>query len=184
MTYMSITQEWQKLVADGWLYRLPPFPGDPSKRVVLLSPEMQEVVTQQMDEGEDSNRRSRLVASLQHIVAGRVVVACLNPHRARLAHVGRLDPIGDGIWDVRCQEAPALRVFGRFIEADVFLAATCRPRSKPVGWLGWLPLGPSDSKEWKNGRAATIREWNKVLPAHAPVTGENLDEYLSNASLE
>ena len=65
---MLIRAEWQRLVAEGkFLWRLSPFPGDPSARTVLLSSEMEELLSCEMDEGEEANRRSRLLASLQHI---------------------------------------------------------------------------------------------------------------------
>jgi hypothetical protein len=185
LIYMSIRAEWQKLVAEReHLWRLSPFDGDPAVRTVLLSSEMEELLSREMEEGEEANRRSRLFASLQHIVAGKRVVVCMTPFKARKAHVGRLCPIEDSIWDVRCQESPALRVFCRFLEKDVMLAMTCRPRSISVGWLGWLPLGDRNSKEWKDGIAATKREWERLFPTYVPVSGEDLDGYLSNATLE
>jgi hypothetical protein len=185
LIYMSIRTEWQRLVAEEqFLWRLSPFQGDPSARTVLLSKEMEELLSCEMDEGEEANRRSRLLASLQHIVAGRRLVVCMIPFKARKAHIGRLCPVQDSIWDIRCQDSPAVRVFCHFLEKDVLLAATCRPRSVPINWLGWLPLGDRSSKEWKRGRDATTREWNKLFPTYVPVSGENLDAYLSNASLE
>jgi hypothetical protein len=178
---MSIRAEWQKLVAEReHLWRLSPFDGDPAVRAVLLSSEMEELLSREMEEGEEANRRSRLLASLQHIVAGKRVVVCMTPFKARKAHVGRLCPIED----VRCQESPALRVICRFLEKNVLLAVTCRPRSISVGWLGWLPLGDRNSKEWKRGIAATKHEWERLFPTYVPVSGEELDGYLSNATLE
>jgi hypothetical protein len=185
LIYMSIRKEWQSLVAEGeHLWMLPPFPGDPAARTVLLSREMEELLSREMEEGEEANRRSRLLASLQHIVAGRRLVVCLTPFEARRAHVGRLCPIEDAVWDIRCQDSPALRVFCQFLEKDVLLAATCRPRSIGVNWLGWLPLGDKNSKEWKRGIAATKREWQKLFPTYAAVSGDDLDAYLSNSTLE
>ena len=182
---MLIRAEWQRLVAEGkFLWKLSPFPGDPSARTVLLSSEMEELLSCEMDEGEEANRRSGLLASLQHIVAGRRLVVCMKPIEARKAHVGRLRPIQDAVWDIRCQDSPALRVFCQFVEKDVLLAVTCRPRSIPANWLGWLPLADRNSKEWERGIAATKREWDKLFPTYLPVTGENLDDYLSNATLE
>jgi hypothetical protein len=182
---MSIREEWQRLVAEGeYLWRLSPLAGDSASRTVLLSKEMEELFSREMDEGEEANRRSRLLASLQYIVEGRRLVVCMTPFKARKAHVGRLCPIQDSVWDIRCQDSPALRVFCQFLEKDVLLAVTSRPRSMPVRWLGWLPLGDSNSKEWKLGIAATKREWSKFFPTYVPVSGEDLGAYLSNATSE
>jgi hypothetical protein len=182
---MSIRAEWQRLVDEGeFLWRLVPFGDDPNGRTVLLSTEMEELLSREMEEGEEANRRSRLVASMQHIVAGRRLVVCMTPFEARKAHLGRLCPIEDSVWDIRCQDSPALRVFCRFLERDVLLAATCRPRSASLNWLGWLSLGDRNSKEWKRGIDATKREWDRLFPTYVPVSGEDLDAYLSNATLE
>jgi hypothetical protein len=51
----------------------------------LLSEEIEEVLSREMEEGEEANRRSRLLASLQHIVAGRRLVVCMVPFEARQA---------------------------------------------------------------------------------------------------
>jgi len=184
LIYMSIRAEWQKLVADGELFRLEPLPGDPDERTVLMSPEVNELLTKQMPEGPDANRRSRLLATLQGIVAGRRIVACMTPFEAREAQVGLLDPIDDAVFDIRCQDKPAIRVFCRFLEKDVLFAATYRPRSVSMEWMDWLPLGDRHSKEWKRAIAATKRMWGMFFPAHEPVRGECLRDYLSKATLE
>ena len=181
---MSIRQEWLKLVASGELVRLNPMVGDRALRTVLLARELVELFEREMDEGEEANRRSRLLATLQNIVSGRRLVVCLTPFKARKAQIGRLCPILDNVWDIRCQDKPGVRVFCRFVEKDVLFAATARPRSVKLDWLGWLPLGDRHSKEWKRGVEATKREWAKFFPAYDPVSGDSLDAYLSNATLE
>jgi len=180
---MSIREEWKKLVREGELFRLLPLDGDRNARTVLLSAEIQELLEHEMEEGDESDRRSRLLATLQNIVAGHRLVVCLEPYSARKANIGRLDPIENSVFDIRCQEKPAVRVFCRFLERDVLLAVTCRPRSIQMNWLRWLPLGITN-KQWKQGIRATIREWAKFFPTYEPVRGDNLDDYLSNATLE
>src|SRR5579872_1268550 len=122
---MSIREEWKKLVFEGELFRLDPFDGDRKVRAVLLSEEMRELLERDMEEGEEANRRSRLLATLQNIVSGRRLRVCLEPYGARKAIIGRLDPIEESVFDVRCQEKPAVRVFCRFLEKDVLFAVTC-----------------------------------------------------------
>jgi hypothetical protein len=181
---MSIREEWKQLVSERELFRLEPLDGDPNARTVLLSREMQELLERPMGEGDEANRRSRLLATLQNIVAGRSLVVCLEPYEARRANMGRLSPIEISVFDIRCRDKPAVRVFCRFLEKDVLFAVTCRPRSVTMNWLGWLPLGLGQSNEWERGVAATIREWNKFFPTYEPVKGDSLDDYLSNATLE
>jgi hypothetical protein len=185
LTYMSIRNEWQRLVAESeQLFRLKPLDGDPAARTVLLSKEMNDLIEGPWEEGEEANRLARLLATLQNIVAGRRLVVCLTPHEARRANIGRLCPIDDSIWDIRCLDKPALRVFCAFVEKDVLFAVTCRPRSVEIDWLRWLLLGDRNSKEWKRGIAAAKLEWIKLFPTYDRVSGDNLDAYLSNATLE
>jgi hypothetical protein len=179
---MSIREEWKKLVSEGELFRLAPLDGDRKARTVLLSAEMWELLERQMEEGEEANRRSRLLATLQNIVAGRRLKVCLEPYSARKANIGRLDPVEESVFDIRCQDKPAVRVFCRFLEKDVLLAVTCRPRSVRMNWLGWFPL--ITEKQWKEGIRATSREWAKFFPTYEPVKGDNLGDYLSNATVE
>lgn len=181
---MSIRSEWQKLVAEGELFKLAPFDGDPIRRTVLMAPEVNDLVSGEWEEGEEGNRRARLLATLQNIVAGRRLVVCMTPFKARVAVLGRLGPAEESIWDIRCQEKPALRVFCRFVEKDVLFAIECRPRSIAVSWLDWLPLGDRNSKEWERAIASTKRNWAMRFPATQYVRGDNLDDYLSNATLE
>jgi hypothetical protein len=181
---MSIREEWRKLVADGWLYDLPPADGDPWGRTVLMTKEVNDLVDGDWEENVEGVRRARLLATLQNFVAGRRLVVCLRPFEARVANIGRLDPVDESIFDVRCQEKPALRVFGRFVEKNVFLASTCRPRTIAVSWLDWLPLGDRHSKEWESGKFFTRRDWARFFPAQNPVSGDDLHAYLTNADLE
>jgi hypothetical protein len=174
-----------RFVRDGELFELEQLTGDKNARTVLLTREMRELLNMEMEEGQDANRRSRLLATLQNIVAGRRMVVCLTPYAARKANIGRLDPIDDSVFDIRCWEKPAVRVFCRFLETNVLLAVTCRPRSKRLWWLGWLPLGRRESKEWKRGIAAVKREWSRLFPTYDPVKGDDLLAYFSsNATLE
>lgn len=184
LTYMSIRQEWMKFVQRRELFMLDPLDGDPNGRTIVLSPEINELLNREMEEGKEANRRSRLLATLQNIVTGRRLVVCLEPFCAGNAHIGLLSPITDSVFDIRCQDKPAVRVFCRFLEKDVLFAATCRPRSVEQNWLRWLPLNGRNSKEWERGIAATKREWNKFFPTYSPVMGGCLNDYLSNATHE
>jgi putative component of toxin-antitoxin plasmid stabilization module len=177
---MSIREEWQKLVADGFLSKLEPFPGDPRARTVLTSKEIQELIEGPW-EGEQGNRCAKLLATLQNIVAGRKLVVNLNPYSARDAVMGRLHPVEEGIWDIRCRDKPGLRIFCAFLETDVLIAFICSPRSTNIPWLHRLPLGVGQSIAWKHAIRETKREWAKLLPAEVPVTGDDLNEYLTNA---
>jgi len=188
LIYMSIRVAWMRRVQDGELFQLSPLVGDRSARTVLLTRELDELLSREMEEGEGAKRRNRLLETLQNIVAGRHLVVCMQPFEAdRKAVIGRLAPLPEHafpVWDIRCLVSPALRVFCLFVEKDVLLAVTCRPRSVEVGWLRWSPLGDWNSKRWRRGIEATHSAWTALFPAESPVTGDDLRAYLSNASLQ
>lgn len=96
--------------------------------------------------------------------------------------LGRLDPIEDGIWDIRCREKPGLRVFCFFLERNVLLATFCRPRAVRVWWIDWLPL--VDMVQWTLGKISAKRLWTMHFPAESPMIGDTANDYLTNASPE
>jgi putative component of toxin-antitoxin plasmid stabilization module len=183
---MSIRTEWQSHVAAGAIYRVEPLAGDPCRRTVLVTKEIQEILTRPMEEGREADRRARLLQTLQGITSTRKLVVCLSPFKARRGTViGRLDPVEKSIFDIRCEQTPGIRVFCQFIEKDVLFGMTCRPRSVPISWLGgWLPLGSRHSKQWKDGIRSALQIWPRYFPAHSPVSGDDLHVYLSDARLE
>jgi hypothetical protein len=181
---MSIRQEWQRLVTEECLFLLDPFPGDPSARTVLMSPEVKALIAGPWDDNVMGDRCARLLASLQRVVRGELLRVCLVPFKARSAHIGRLDPIEDSVFDIRSSAKPGLRVFCRFAEKDVLVALTCAPRSVKISWLDRLPLGERYSKEWKRGVFECKQKWFELFPVHEPLKGDKLNDYLSKAILE
>jgi hypothetical protein len=182
---MSIRTEWRRLVQEERLYRLDPFPGDPRTRTVLMTPRIHHLaVAGPWDDEAMGDRCARLLATLQRIVRGAHLIVCLDPFAAREAELGRLDKIEDAVFDLRSREQPGLRVFCRFAERDVLVAFTCAPRSVEVSWLDKLPLGDRHSKDWKNAVRECIEQWTMFFPKHDPVLGDDLNAYLSNATLE
>jgi hypothetical protein len=98
--------------------------------------------------------------------------------------MGRLDPTKDSVFDIRSNERPGVRVFCRFAEKDVLVAFTCAPRSVEISWLDKIPLGDRYSREWKRGVFECKQKWSEIFPAHEPVKGDDLSDYLSKAVLE
>jgi hypothetical protein len=126
-----------------------------------------------------------LRADLESFVANDVMTVCWDPFKAKDAKMGRIDPIADEVWDLRSQAPPpGLRVLCRFAEKDVLVALTCHPRSVPVSWLNKLPLLGSNSREWRDAIVACRREWRVLFPAHQPLSGVDVSDYISNAVLQ
>jgi hypothetical protein len=181
---MSIRAQWRSLVKQGLLFDLPPFPGDPNARTVLMSASINQLVVGPWDDKLMGERCARLTAGLQGIVRGNLLKVCMTPFAHREAQLGRLDPIEDAVFDFRSREKPGLRVFCRFAEKNVLVALICAPRSVKVSWLDKLPLGDRHSKRWKRAVRECIAQWSVLFPRHDPVRGDNLDDYLTRAALE
>jgi len=173
-----------KLVGRGGLFDLPPYPGDRRDRTVLISASINALVVGPWSTEVMGDRCARLTAGLQGIVRGNLLKVCMEPFAAREAQLGRLDPIGDSVFDFRSREKPGLRVFGRFAEKNVFIALICAPRSVHVSWLDRFPLGDRYTKHWRRAHRDCVEQWTMLFPKHDPVRGDNLNDYLSRAILE
>ncbi len=159
--------------------------GDAKTRTVLMSYEINSMVNGPWPDGPMGNRCARLRAELENFVSGEPITVCWNPFEARDTHqMGRLDKVADEIWDYRSVDPkPGLRIFCRFAERDVLVALTCSPRSVPVSWLPRLPLLKGVSNEWKIAKRECRAEWAKLFPTYAPISGEHVNDYITNAVL-
>jgi hypothetical protein len=186
LTYMSIHDGINDRIGDQRICRLVPHnKKDPRQRTVLMSQEITEMVDGPWQDGLMGDRCARLRADLENFVTGARMTVCWEPFEAKKeAQIGRLDPIGDEVWDFRCQEpSPGLRVFCRFADKDILVALTCYPRSISVPWLDRLPLLDS-KRRWRRAIIDCRSEWKKLFPAHEPISRDHIDEYLSNAILQ
>lgn len=179
---MSITNEINRRIAEGRLFRLEPsIPGDPEIRTVLVSVEMNDLLIGRWQTETMRRRCGRLRADLESFVIGERVTVCWEPFQARNAKIGRLHPIEDEVWDLRSQDPKLeLRVFFRFALRDVLVALTCSPRSVEVPWLRRAPLKDRASSEWKSALVECKAEWNKLFPAHDPHSGDDIHGYISS----
>ena len=182
---MSIRDEINARIREGRLFQLDPRnKRDPRKRTVLMSVEINQMVSGPWENTAMGNRCAFLRADLENIVSGDFITVCWDPFKARNEQIGRLDPTTDEVWDLRCQNpAPGLRVFCRFAEKDVLVALTCSPRSVSLPWLSRLPLLHRLSREWRTAIIECRREWIKLFPAHEPISGNDINAYLTDAIL-
>jgi hypothetical protein len=126
---MSIRDEINERIAEGRLFNLEPaLASDPVERTMLISAEINSHLIGPWPNIIAAKRFGKLRADLEAFVKGEKVAVCLDPYVARNAYMGRLDQPNDEVWDVRSRDPkPALRVFGRFAERDVFVALTWSP---------------------------------------------------------
>jgi hypothetical protein len=182
---MSIRDEINARIEEGRLFRLKPINAkDGQRRTVLLSEEVNGIVSGPWPDGPTGCRCGRLRADLENLITAEFITVCWDPFKARNEQIGRLHRVEDEVWDLRSQKPkPGLRAFFRFAEKDVFVVLTIAPRSVPVSWLSRLPLLRGESREWRNAILECRTEWKKLFPAHEPIHGANINVYLTGAIL-
>jgi hypothetical protein len=109
-------------------------------------------------------------------------MASLTPFEAKAAYMGILAPMKDGAWDIRSRDpAPALRVVGFFAETDLFIALRWAPRSTQITGSGKPPLGPRDSREWRDMVVQCKTDWTNLFHTYRPVVGDDINVYISSS---
>jgi hypothetical protein len=172
-------------IQEGRLFRLRPINAkDQQRRTVLLSEEINRMVSGPWTSDEMGLRCGRLRGDLENLITAEFITVCWDPFKARNEQIGRLDRVEDEVWDLRSQKPkPGLRAFFRFAEKNVFMVLTVAPRSAPVTWLSRLPLLDRESREWRNAIIECRTEWKKLFPAHEPIRGTHINVYLTGGLL-
>lgn len=180
---MSIRDEIKARIHEHRLFPMQlVVPSDPVERTLLLSEEVNGLITGPWRQTGLRYRAGRLRADLEEFVKGERITACLEPFAAKAAYMGRLHPTADGIWDIRSRDpSPALRVVGLFAETNVFVALRWAPRSVQPEWTDKPPLGDRDSREWRDMLVQCKADWRNLLHFYAPVIGDDIHEYISDA---
>jgi hypothetical protein len=178
---MSIRTEIKNRCGEGRLSPLDlAIPGDRVERVILLSEELRRLISGPWKSENLRYRCGRLRADLEEFIKGERISACLTPFKAKSAYMGLLAPPTDGVWDVRSRDPrPALRVVGLFADTDIFVALRWAPRSAQPEWTHQPPLGDRDSREWRDIILQCKTDWTNLFFSYAPVTGNNIHDYIS-----
>jgi len=157
----------------------PALESDPVRRHMYISSEIRSVLDGLDDTAACRARAMVLQAELERFVRGDHVGVCLRPYKAAEAEFGRLDPPHDEVWDFRAVNRPALRIFGRFAERDVFVALTCWPRSRAISWLARPPLADRSSKAFRDAISDCKAQWRALFHTYPPHKGEFENDYIS-----
>jgi hypothetical protein len=181
---MSITDELSRLVMAGKLHPLKlTLPSDRSVRRMFLTSEMQQLIDGPWISRTWESRCWALRATLESFVKGERFTVSLTPYEHGDADIGRLDKPKDEVWDIRCRKTrPGLRVFGRFIEKDTFIATNFAPRSVVIPGVPQMPLlDQNTSMEWDFAILESQKQWASMFPSTNPIHKDQASDYLSNA---
>lgn len=161
---MSIDDEIRARCDEG---RLHLFADAPSERTLYVSEELDKLL------GEDATEQWWNVSTdLMHFVEnGRLMVRALGCMEDEdiPAFMVRLAGLPEEIWEIRTTDAlPQLRLFGRFVRRNVFVALT------------WSERPGTDFQDEKE---RCEREWDRLFAGHKPFKGVYPGGYLSNTKI-
>lgn len=175
LTYMSIDAIIKEAVDSEKLHIFGGLDSDEARRTLLLHPQ---IVTD-MEAVLDQNKRlGRLISDFDNFCIGNEITISLTPYEHRDAYMGLLDPEEDGFFDIRSRDPnPGIRVFGRFVKPDTFVALEWWPRSVDMG--GKKKLGERNSQEYHFALIEAGQRWDATLPNVRPVTGGQVSDFLT-----
>lgn len=178
LTFKSIRVALRNACDAGELVAWEPvIEGDRVLRTLLISKEIEEELDPDtwIDE-ELRNRYPQLLADFDRYISGDTIPVGMHPYdKDESAFMARIDPTERGVWSIRSvAPKPALRVLGCFAGIDIFVALKVYVRRD----LG----GPGD-RRWDNARENTLSRWNNLFPGHAPLAGDDLNDFFKEKAV-
>lgn len=173
---MSISLEIRARREEGRLVLMQPLVPGPHVRSLFA----EESLFRDIDDGQRqltgtlAYRVGQLRSDFDHFSAGGTTVVGYGTENTCLFK--QLDPRAEEVWEIRSRNPkPAIRVFGRFAEADCFIA---------THWCLRTDLGGPDSREWATEIRRCKAEWKKLFPTYDPHTGTSANDYISRDAIE
>lgn len=165
---MSIVDCIQECIAGGELVELLPLiPGTLCLRKVLANHHVLKFLhaDKQMPSSLMKKAVDAMVA-LNRFTSGARISVAMDPMeklvRTELARVN----IKESIWDFRIRDPqPQVRVFGLFAAKDTFVA---------------LHYAPRNNLDFKAAAATTKQQWTDLFGDLPPVTGDDINDYISD----
>jgi hypothetical protein len=176
---MSI-QEWaNRLCADGTLFRIVPYwPGLQRRREFYATDIVNRLLVGPWVDQQEEERANELRYQVDRFLDGERIWVRPDCDDGTDASFARLKPPADEVWEMRSlKPKPSLRIFGRFIARDRFVA---------MNWAKRIDLGAATSQEWVDAIQLFHAQWQRYFatcPPHSPQAGSFPNGYLSNARL-
>lgn len=178
---MSIDLILEQCLADRRLMEVRSIIPGPRPRIVYAPP----VVLKELDPDTaysvDEENAGQLRAWIDGFTKGRRVT--VGSDNNRQVDIKILNPVDDEVWELRKRDRPSTRIFGRFAMTDVFIATNIRTSSDLFS-LQWMTDGYIRWPVWREEIRRCKAVWRSLFVTYNPVSGGNLDDYLTNAADE
>jgi hypothetical protein len=170
---MSIQDEINRLVQEGSLFRLDQsMPGLAARRTIFASIGVRALAIGPWGNVEERVRGRELQADFDHFIDGNKLNLRSQNSFEETAFMARLAPPSDEVWEIRSIDPkPSLRVFGSFVERDIFVALT---------WARRKDLGGRRDPRWKVAISNFKEAWERNFNSYKPMSGHYPNEYLTN----
>jgi hypothetical protein len=168
LTYMSI-HDVVRAAMDREIFLIPSeFLGEECPRTVFATLEVAEMVLGPWEDTRDGRRHKSARGVLDHFTEGGFLTIAQDPFRKdSQAILARVDPVDREVWDFRCLDPnPGIRILGRFIGLDEFIALTWDYRE-------------NFDEFWATKIDECLDEWKRLFGDIQPHSGGDIGEYIS-----
>lgn len=175
LSYKSTQEEIKEYERQGLSYLPSRGGGDEHPRLVIVSPEVLEIVVPPWPQNHEARRHAALRGLLDGFTEGDRFSVAEDPfNKPPWAMLARVHPVGAEIWDIRsCDPRPGIRAFGRFSATNTFVALTWDYRENLED------KGPDDAY-WAAQVNQCQTAWTQFFGALPPHKGNDLNDYLYN----
>ena len=150
---MSIVDLIVNRTAQGMLFPLyPRAPGTSPKRALLLAEDLWKFINEPGPDQDWEDRKGALEADLEVFASGQPI----GPKYLFLLYHSR-----EGVWEIRSVKPnPSIRVLGRFVGRDIFVATNFALRDDLGGW---------QSRQWRDVKVRARTVWANLFHTYQPM---------------
>ena len=162
---MSILEVLKSKVAHGMLFPLiPKARGSSVRRPMYIAEDQWSLFGTSHPDPVMETRIGTLRADLESFVDG----TALYP-----GYLFLLSPTKEAVWEIRStREDPSIRVLGRFVAKDVFIATNYAIRDELGGW---------QSRAWRDAKLKSRTVWSNLFHTYQPVITADIHSVASGA---
>jgi hypothetical protein len=162
---MSILDVIVARVGEGMLYPLfPRAAGASPKRAMLIAEGLWNFIHESGPDQDWEDRKGFLQADLEVFAEGQQI----GPKYLFLLY-----PANEGVWEIRSTRPnPSIRVLGRFVEKDIFVATNFALRDELGGW---------GSRQWRDVKVMSRTVWVNLFHQYKPLITADVNRVVSGA---